>query len=63
MAIDQTNCEQTHSCTTSTTTSTPPCPVCGGVLVPLRSTWRCLRCHYSLCAGCEPMMTIGQTDE
>jgi hypothetical protein len=31
----------------------PPCPVCGGALVPLRGQFRCTRCFFSACAGCE----------
>ena len=31
-----------------------PCPMCGGGLVPLRGLWRCSRCYFALCAGCEP---------
>jgi hypothetical protein len=31
----------------------PPCPVCGGALVPLRGHFRCSRCFFSACAGCE----------
>jgi hypothetical protein len=36
------------------TRMTPQCPMCGGVLVPLRGQWRCSRCYFMLCAGCEP---------
>jgi hypothetical protein len=36
------------------TSSAPPCPMCGGGLVPLRGLWRCSRCYFALCAGCEP---------
>jgi hypothetical protein len=32
----------------------PPCPICGGGLVPLRGTWRCARCSFLLCVGCDP---------
>jgi hypothetical protein len=32
----------------------PPCPVCGGPLIPLRGQYRCSRCLFSLCVGCEP---------
>jgi hypothetical protein len=31
----------------------PSCPVCGGVLLPLRGTCRCTRCAFSLCVGCD----------
>ncbi len=29
------------------------CPFCDGVLVPLGGTYRCLRCAFSICPGCE----------
>jgi hypothetical protein len=29
------------------------CPVCSGSLVPLHNSYRCSRCAYHLCAGCE----------
>ena len=35
----------------------PSCPCCAGVLLVLRGMFRCARCHYSLCAGCEPVGT------
>jgi hypothetical protein len=31
----------------------PPCPVCAGRLVPLRGFFRCSRCYFSICVGCE----------
>jgi hypothetical protein len=31
----------------------PQCPVCAGVLVPLRGFFRCSRCYFSLCVSCE----------
>ncbi len=31
----------------------PQCPVCSGLLIPLRNVYRCARCCYSICAGCE----------
>jgi hypothetical protein len=30
-----------------------PCPVCDGALVPLRGQYRCARCSFTVCAGCE----------
>ena len=33
--------------------SQPLCPVCAGPLVPLGNTWRCARCCFTLCDGCE----------
>jgi hypothetical protein len=32
----------------------PACPVCAGVLVPLRGFDRCARCQFTFCAACEP---------
>jgi hypothetical protein len=29
------------------------CPVCNGPLIPLRGNYRCARCFFSLCVGCE----------
>jgi hypothetical protein len=29
------------------------CPVCSGSLVPLHNFYRCSRCSYHICAGCE----------
>jgi hypothetical protein len=31
----------------------PRCPVCSGSLLPLRNVYRCTRCSFHLCAGCE----------
>jgi hypothetical protein len=31
----------------------PHCPICTGVLVPLREAYRCSRCFFTLCFGCE----------
>jgi hypothetical protein len=36
----------------------PACPVCSGVLVPLRGLYRCSRCSFSLCVGCEAEESI-----
>jgi hypothetical protein len=29
------------------------CPFCDGVLVPQRDAYRCLRCCFSICPGCD----------
>jgi hypothetical protein len=29
------------------------CPVCSGLLVPLRGSVRCARCGFTFCEGCE----------
>lgn len=40
-----------------------PCPYCGGALVPLRGTWRCDRCGFQLCQGCEAGDAVGSPVE
>jgi hypothetical protein len=32
---------------------TPCCPVCNGQLIELRGQYRCTRCYFTLCVGCE----------
>lgn len=32
----------------------PLCPACGGVFAPQRDGYRCTRCLFTLCIGCEP---------
>jgi hypothetical protein len=39
------------------------CPVCNGVLIPLRGNYRCARCYFSLCAGCEPLEVPDPSEE
>jgi hypothetical protein len=29
------------------------CPVCNGIVIPLRDSYRCVRCRYSFCVGCD----------
>jgi hypothetical protein len=31
----------------------PCCPACSGALVELRGQYRCTRCYFTLCVGCE----------
>ena len=31
----------------------PPCPKCAGPLAPLHNGYRCCRCRFTLCAGCD----------
>lgn len=31
----------------------PTCPLCNGVLIPLRESYRCSRCQFMLCKECE----------
>jgi hypothetical protein len=33
------------------------CPLCSESLVPLHNSYRCSRCSYQFCAGCEPVET------
>jgi ribosomal protein S27AE len=33
----------------------PGCPICGGSVVPTGMRYRCGRCGFSLCVGCEPV--------
>jgi hypothetical protein len=56
MPLDQSEREYSLTCTISSNTM-PKCPACGGMLVPMRSAWRCSRCYFSLCAGCEPLLS------
>jgi hypothetical protein len=30
-----------------------PCPLCGGRLDPTRGSFRCSRCQFAICEGCE----------
>jgi hypothetical protein len=34
------------------------CPFCDGVLVPRGGTFRCLRCSFSICTGCEDVAPL-----
>ena len=47
-----------HSQAESSPQAAPPpgrpcCPVCNGPLVPLRDAYRCARCLFTLCVGCD----------
>jgi hypothetical protein len=33
----------------------PPCPLCAGGLVLLHDHYRCSRCRFSLCVGCDAL--------
>ena len=35
------------------TTRQPHCPACSGPLIELRGQYRCTRCYFTLCVGCE----------
>jgi hypothetical protein len=41
----------------------PLCPVCSGALIPLHNLYRCSRCYYTLCVGCEPIEGRPGTDD
>jgi hypothetical protein len=30
-----------------------PCPACASPLIPLRGQFRCSRCYFTFCVGCE----------
>jgi hypothetical protein len=36
------------------------CPFCEGVLVPQRDVYRCPRCCFSICPGCD---VVGLSDD
>lgn len=38
------------------------CPLCNGSLVRLHNSYRCSRCRYYLCAGCEAIETESIND-
>jgi hypothetical protein len=40
----------------------PCCPLCNGPLVPLRGDYRCSRCLFHLCVGCEAPEVPGGLD-
>ena len=54
MPVDATIREAAHGSDHSAQGELYPCPVCGGGLIPLRGTWRCGRCSFVLCVGCDP---------
>jgi hypothetical protein len=41
----------------------PACPVCTGPLVLLGNLWRCGRCCFTLCEGCEGAPAILSFDQ
>ncbi len=47
------NTPQEDTRKTGTATRMPSCPCCAGALIMLRGLFRCTRCQYSLCEGCE----------
>ena len=47
------NTTQDDPVQTSTPPRLPTCPCCAGPLILLRGLFRCTRCQYSLCFGCE----------
>ncbi len=54
MPAEPTTQQACLTCVPPATSGGPACPMCGGGLVPLRGAWRCSRCYFALCAGCEP---------
>ena len=63
MPLNQSACEHSTTCDPRPSSGAPPCPVCGGALMPLRGVWRCTRCLFTLCAGCEPHSLPGGSDD
>jgi hypothetical protein len=43
----------TTACETPVSRAVQGCPACGAALVPLRGQWRCSRCYFTWCVGCE----------
>lgn len=39
------------------------CPLCSGALIPLHNAYRCARCSYHLCVGCESVETTTPRNE
>lgn len=62
MPFEQSEKEQPTFCATATN-SGPICPLCGGTMIPMRGVWRCARCYFTLCAGCEVMPNPVTADE
>ena len=63
MPLDESERERTISCTSSIGATAPRCPACGGALVPIHTAWRCSRCYFSLCAGCESVLITDPAEE
>lgn len=55
MATEPTMQPPTLCCESAACQLTPGCPVCGATLVPMRGQYRCSRCYFALCPGCEPV--------
>ncbi len=45
---------------TTNTEVRPVCPLCNGTLTPLRGQFRCARCCFILCDGCDGEAFAGQ---
>jgi hypothetical protein len=58
-ATNMTRCEEE---TKRACSCQPLCPVCSGPLVPMRGNYRCCRCFFSLCVGCEVVEVAGPAD-
>jgi hypothetical protein len=59
MKFHQTCNEQSHDVPRPTAELGPQCPLCAGELVLLRDGYRCVRCCYSFCLGCDAAVTLG----
>jgi hypothetical protein len=65
MPVEATTCDATPAGDSRPRGDHPSCPVCGGGLIPLRGNWRCGRCSFALCAGCDPSLfcPVGDPDD
>lgn len=62
MPVEATACDATTRSEPGPRDEPPSCPVCGGGLIPLRGNWRCGRCSFALCAGCDPSLFCSVPD-
>ena len=62
MPLDCTVCETARMNEEPARREGQACPFCGGVLIPLGAAWRCGRCGFALCVGCEPIGPAGTLD-
>jgi hypothetical protein len=46
-------CSNEPSAASQSQFAQPTCPVCNGFLILQRGDFRCSRCQFTLCVGCE----------
>ncbi|HEY7313690.1 MAG TPA: hypothetical protein VH643_30350 [Gemmataceae bacterium] len=63
MQIGTTSTQEAPAADRMETPGLPHCPVCSGSLVPLHNSYRCSRCSYHLCIGCEAIETGSVGDD